>query len=180
MPLPQQTRSIPDYPDLQHSTIVDHKSTSLTQIPLLPSMQSFTSPPLESQNVRFLLHHYNQVVAANMTWADSSDNPWRDIIIPMAMESPLVLLSILTFASKHISAMAQSALLEAEARKAADYSKLYGNQALKLLAQELRTLRSLDQGKTSTSLVVSHARRRYNSLLVAMLVLCNVETVKPG
>jgi hypothetical protein len=143
-------------------------------------MQSFSSPPLESQNVRFLLHHYNHVVATNMTWADSSENPWRDIIIPMAMESPLVLLSILTFAAKHVSAMAQSALLEEESRRAADYSRMYGNQALKLLAQELRPLTSLHQAGSSTSLVDSHTRRHYNSLLATMLVLCNVETVRPG
>jgi hypothetical protein len=179
VPLPQQTRSIPDHPDLQHAAIAG-QSTSLTQLPLLPSMQSFSSPLLESQNVRFLLHHYNHVVAANMTWADSSENPWRDIIIPMAMESPLVLLSILTFASKHMSAMAQSALLEAESRTAADYSRMYGNQVIKLLAQELRPLTSSDQAGSSTSLVDSHARRRYNSLLATMLVLCNVETVRPG
>jgi hypothetical protein len=180
VPLPPQTQAIPKESHIQHAAIVDDNGTSLTNIPLLPSMQSFSSPPLESRNVRFLLHHYNHVVAANMTWADSSENPWRDIIIPMAMESPLVLLSILTFAAKHMSAMAQSALLEAESRRAAHYSRLYGNQALKLLAQELRSITSLDQAGLSTSLVDSQTRHRYNSILATMLILCNVETVRPG
>ena len=178
--MPPQTHTIPGEPHIQHTAVVDDNSTSLTKFPLLPSMQSFSFPPLESQNVRFLLHHYSHAVAANMTWADSSENPWRDIIIPMAMESPLVLLSVLAFAAKHISAMAQSALLEAESSRAADYSRMYGNQALQLLAQELRPLTSLDQTRSSASLVDSHARSRYNSLLATMLVLCNVETVRPG
>jgi hypothetical protein len=180
IPLPPESIPVPDEPQVQDAAFVEQNITSIVQLPLMPSMQSFSSPPLESRNGRFLLHHYDQVVAANMTWADTSENPWRDIIVPMAIESPLVLLSVLTFAAKHVSAMAQFASLDEESRKAAEYSRMYGNQTLKLLAQELRLLTSADQTKSSTSLLGTQASQRYNSLLATMLVLCNVETVRPG
>jgi len=98
----------------------------------------------------------------------------------MAMESPLVLLSILTFAAKHVSTMAHSALLKDESSRAAQYSRMYGNQALKLLAQELRPLTLDDQNGLAASRLDTQARRRHNTLLATMLVLCNVETVRPG
>lgn len=148
--------------------------------PLLPALLNFPSPLLQNYNVRFLLHHYNQVVAANMTWADSSENEWRDVIIPMALESPLVLSSILAFAAKHISAMANSTSMERLLEDASNYSMVYRNQALNLLARELRQLTSENHGSSSISIVQDNTRQRYNILLAAMLVLCNVETVKPG
>jgi hypothetical protein len=98
----------------------------------------------------------------------------------MAIESPLVLLSILTFAAKHVSTMAHSALLMDESSRAAQYSRMYGSQALKLLAQELRPLTLDDQNGSAASRLDTQARRRHNTLLATMLVLCNVETVRPG
>lgn len=180
VPVPPESVSVPDEARVQDAAIVEENIASIVQLPIVPSLQSFSSPPLESRNIRFLLHHYDQVVAANMTWADTPENQWRDVIVPMAIESPLVLLSVLAFAAKHVSAMAQFALLDEESKKAAKYSRIYGNQALKLLTQELRLVTSVDQSKSCTSLLDTHPRRRYNSLLATMLVLCNVETVRPG
>lgn len=53
---------------------LDQRLATVAQYPLMPPPHSFSSPVLESPNVRFL-HHYNHVVAANMAWAGSSGNP---------------------------------------------------------------------------------------------------------
>jgi hypothetical protein len=162
------------------AALVDHQLVALAQYPPKLALRAFSSPLLESRRVRYLLHHYNNVVAANMTWADSPENGWRDIIIPMALQFPLVLNSILAFAAKHISAMSSSPPTDTLSRIAAGYSEVYGNQALRLLVQELQPLAAATPGDLSHYLADGHTIEWYNSLLAAILVLCNVETVRPG
>ncbi|KAK4942794.1 hypothetical protein LTR10_017554 [Elasticomyces elasticus] len=50
-------------------------------------------------SARELLHHYTNVVAAQMVWVDSTQNPFREIIIPLAMQSSALMLSILSIAA---------------------------------------------------------------------------------
>ncbi|KAI1611247.1 fungal-specific transcription factor domain-containing protein [Exophiala viscosa] len=53
-------------------------------------------------SARELLHHYTNVVAAQMVWVDSTQNPFRKIIIPLAMQSPALMLSIFSVAAGDI------------------------------------------------------------------------------
>lgn len=98
----------------------------------------------------------------------------------MAMESPLILSSILAFAAKYMSAMAKFALIDELSRKVSGYSWVFGNRALDLLTQELQILTSTGRTDSSVRPVGGYTRRRYDTLLVAILVLYNVETVRPG
>ena len=54
---------------------------------------------MSPSSARELLHHYTNVVAAQMVWVDSAQNPFREIIIPLAMQSPALMLSILSIAA---------------------------------------------------------------------------------
>lgn len=154
-----------------------HILTPHDEVVLGRSLSSFSSSLLENQTVRFFLHHYDHTLAANMAWADCEDNPWRSVMMPMAIQSPPLLFSILAFAAKHMSAMATSASAHDIASEAGRYSRRFGRRALELLAQELRPSSNDD---ISASIIHGKRRNSSNAILAAMLVLCNVETVWPG
>jgi hypothetical protein len=48
---------------------------------------------------RQLLHHYTRVVAPQMVWVDSAHNPFVTVIIPRALQSPALMMSILAVAA---------------------------------------------------------------------------------
>lgn len=125
--LPARTaskRSCKHSPPIRHSRVLDQDSDApSSQEGLIPeysqlilfvpsfddpglhpalNIDSFFSPLLENPIFRFFFHHYDQTLVAYMAWADCTDNPWRTIMTPMAMESPSVLFSILAFAAKHV------------------------------------------------------------------------------
>jgi hypothetical protein len=87
----------------------------LQAITTLFSLQTRTIPKpicysqIRSSEERRLLHHYDHIVASNMSWVDCPENPWRHIIIPLALESSPLLNAILAFAAKHINALSFSA-----------------------------------------------------------------------
>ncbi|KAF3938049.1 hypothetical protein ABW19_dt0202071 [Dactylella cylindrospora] len=59
---------------------------------------------LQNASVRDLLAHYDQTLAAMMVWIDTPSNPWRKIMIPLAMQSPTLLLALLAVSANHLSA----------------------------------------------------------------------------
>ncbi|KAL5319005.1 hypothetical protein ACEPPN_014073 [Leptodophora sp. 'Broadleaf-Isolate-01'] len=54
---------------------------------------------LQSTKTRELLHHYTQILAPQLAWVESLENPWRKLILPLAIEFPPVLHSILAMAA---------------------------------------------------------------------------------
>lgn len=139
-----------------------------------------SSAQLQNCDARRLLHHYDQVVAPNMAWAESRDNPWRHIIIPLALQSPPLLSSILAFAAKHINAIAFSKSGEGASSGPDSLSTALQQQAIKLLAQEVHEFAKMDVLHAALAMNKNANWNRSNAILAAMLVLCNVETVWPG
>ncbi|KAK1148902.1 hypothetical protein N8T08_007574 [Aspergillus melleus] len=50
-----------------------------------------------------LLNHFQLEVASQLRWLDSSDNPWRHIVWPLARRSNCLRMSILGLAAAHLS-----------------------------------------------------------------------------
>ncbi|KAK6533282.1 hypothetical protein TWF694_002234 [Orbilia ellipsospora] len=59
---------------------------------------------LQNTSVRDLIAHYDQTLAGLMVWIDTPSNPWRKIMIPLAMQSPTLLLALLAVSANHLSA----------------------------------------------------------------------------
>ena len=135
---------------------------------------------LQSTEQRRLLHHYDHVVAPNMAWADCPENPWRHIIIPLALQSPPLLNAVLAFAAKHINAVAFANTGESTSIMLAPPSDKFHQQAMKLLAQEVRKFATKDISQPFSNVGEAASQNLKNALLATMLVLCNVETVWPG
>jgi hypothetical protein len=129
---------------------------------------------------RRLLHHYDHIVAPNMAWADCPENPWRHIIIPLALESPPLLNAILAFAAKHINAVSFSASRESTSMMPVSFPEAFQQRAMKLLAREIHDLATAEASRSSVGMQKYVTRNRSNAILATMLVLCNVETVWPG
>lgn len=141
--------------------------------PLLPFQ-------LQRSDERRLLHHYDRIVASNMAWADCHENPWRHIIIPLALESPPLLNAILAFAAKHMNALSLSASRDSASIASLTFHDLFQQKAMKLLAQEIQDFTAERDPQASFELPKNASRNRSNTILATMLVLCNVETVWPG
>jgi Fungal specific transcription factor domain len=153
-------------------------STEIRTIPklLLPFQ-------LQRSDERYLLHHYDRIVASNMAWADCHENPWRHIIIPLALESPPLLNAILAFAAKHINAVYLSSSINpgrSTSMMPAILPDTFQQKAVKLLAQEIKELASERGSQVSFAIHKDVSRNHTNAILATMLVLCNVETVWPG
>jgi hypothetical protein len=135
---------------------------------------------LQRSDERYLLHHYDHVVASNMAWADCHENPWRHIIIPLALESPPLLNAILGFAAKHINAVSLSTSRKSMSIMPFTYPDKFQQKAVKLLAQEIKKFATETGSQVSSDIRRDVSRNRKNAILATMLVLCNVETVWPG
>ncbi|KAJ5832756.1 hypothetical protein N7474_001067 [Penicillium riverlandense] len=49
-----------------------------------------------------LLHHFTNVIAADLVWIDDQQNPWRQYICPLASQSPGVLYAALAVAAANL------------------------------------------------------------------------------
>ena len=136
--------------------------------------------PLPHIEQKRLMHHYDHVVAPNMAWADCPENPWRQIIIPMAFQSPPLLNAVLAFAAKHINAVTLANKGESTAVVLAPLSDKFQERAMKLLAQEVHKFATRDVSQPLSNVSEEASYNHRNALLATMLVLCNVETVWPG
>ena len=141
--------------------------------PLLPFQ-------LQRSEERHLLHHYDHIVASNMAWADCHENPWRHIIIPLALESPPLLNAILAFAAKHINAVSLSASRKSASIMPVSFPDNFQQKAVKHLAREIKEFAIERDSQASFGTPKDASRNRSNAILATMLVLCNVETVWPG
>ncbi|KAE9372745.1 hypothetical protein N431DRAFT_457438 [Stipitochalara longipes BDJ] len=177
------------------SYLTEVSKSSMTRIPrsgdqlqeITPSfsLQMNTIPKsllpfqIQSSDERHLLHHYDHIVASNMAWADCHENPWRHIIIPLALESPPLLNAILAFAAKHINAISMSASKESTAIMHICCHERFQQKAVKLLAREIQEFATERDFRASSNIPKDISHNRSNAILATMLVLCNVETVWP-
>lgn len=135
---------------------------------------------LHNADERRLLYHYDHVVAPNMAWANSPENPWRHVIIPLALESPPLLNAILAFAAKHINAVSFPTSKESTSVMPVFFPDTFQQRAIKLLAREIQELAVAESSPNSITGDQNFFGNRSNVILATMLVLCNVETVWPG
>ena len=142
--------------------------------------QQLLTLQLQKSDERHLLHHYDHIVASNMAWVDCHENPWRHIIIPLALESPPLLNAILAFAAKHINAVSMSGSKKSTAMMPISYPERFQQKAVKLLAREIQEFAAGKDFQASSNTSKDISRNRSNAILATMLVLCNVETVWPG
>jgi hypothetical protein len=172
----------PNTPEVQIRRSGDQSQgiTTLSSLEISIIPQPLVSYPLQISDERRLLHHYDHIVAPNMAWADCPENPWRHIIIPLALESPPLLNAILAFAAKHINAVSFSAPRDNTSMMPVSFSDTFQQRAMKLLAREIHELATTEASWTSVGVEKVVNRNRSNAVLATMLVLCNVETVWPG
>jgi hypothetical protein len=116
---------------------------------------------------------------------DSPENPWRQIVIPLAHQYPHLMASILAFAAKHLHAITSPRSVAAGSDNhrtimSAPSSNQFQQRATNLLAQEVQNLMAIDCSSSATGASSSFSQTRSNAILATMLVLCNVETVWPG
>jgi hypothetical protein len=135
---------------------------------------------VQSSEERRLIYHYDHIVASNMAWADCLENPWRHIIIPLALESPPLLNAILAFAAKHMNAISFSTSSENTSIIPVSFPGRFQQQAVTLLAREIQDFATEKHSGNSVETGRNLSGNRSNAILATMLVLCNVETVWPG
>jgi hypothetical protein len=172
----------PNTPEVQIRQSGDqfHGITTFSSLEISTIPQPLVSYQLQISDERRLLYHYDHIVAPNMAWADCPENPWRHIIIPLALESPPLLNAILAFAAKHINAVSFSASRETTSMMPISFPDTFQQRAMNLLAREIRELATAEASRTSVGVEKFVNRNRSNAILATMLVLCNVETVWPG
>jgi Fungal specific transcription factor domain len=141
-----------------------------------PGLTLYSLPEfLQDSSARHLLHHYDQAVAGTMVWFDGTENPWRNTMLPMAIESPSLLLSILGLAAEHLHArMRANNYSSASHQSSLMLSRNYREKGLELLARELQ-----DEVRTGNNFGLAR-RGPANSTLATILFQCYCETVHPG
>lgn len=123
---------------------------------------SLTSP--RSPHVSQLLAWFKERVAHRLAWIDGPQNPWRQIILPLAESSDTVMSSVLALAAHDLAS--QYPREDPWFVKFTDISNAFQNKALSLLAQELSTLTA------SPSL---SSRTDASLTLASVIIICNNE-----
>lgn len=145
----------------------------------LTSIPSFKTGILQERTARSLFHHYGKTIAATMVWVDGPDNHWRSTMMSMALQSTPLLLSILAFAAEHLASATLSSCLALK-NDLIMRAKAYGNSALSLLASDMRSTAITFKSLTSDEKIMASRHEVANAILASMLILCNMETVRPS
>lgn len=130
-----------------------------------PNSFPTTTLPISEAGERYLLHHYTDVVTAKLPWIDHPKNPWRTVIIPLAMQSRSLLFALLSMAAKDL------ALAYSKATGPNDFleqSERYRDCALRLMATHFADEREANVrcGQNMDTLTPA---------LATTLILCNLE-----
>lgn len=133
-----------------------------------PSTELSLSGPRPPHASR-LLAWFKERVAQRLAWIDGPQNPWRQIILPLAEASETVLSSVLALAAHDLAS--QYPTHDPWFVKFQDISNTYQNKALSLLAQELGTLTA---HASSSAVTTSHP----SMTLASVIILCNNELLK--
>jgi hypothetical protein len=110
---------------------------SFTSLPILriPMMLSMY-PELQTHGVKELVHHYDHNLAPTLVWVDSFNNPWRNVILPLAYAEPSLLFSVLALAAEHLSQRASEDSLQRIHHH--NNACMFRDRSLKLLANHLK------------------------------------------
>jgi hypothetical protein len=163
--------------DTMEVTPVDVKSQPVRpfNIPMILSMRA--EP--QCQGMKHLVHHYDHNLAATLVWVDSFNNPWRNVILPLAYEEPSLLFSVLALAAEHLSQRAPSDSLERMNHHASACK--FRDKSLKLLANHLKhemqgQVNGQDRTNSSTARPLSRIAFT-KTILATMLMLVQYEMV---
>lgn len=115
-----------------------------------------------------LLQHFDQNIAARLAWVDCPSNPWRQVIIPLAWASPMVLCTVLSLSSED---MAYKYANDHPRRQYLQgISVRFRNKALTMLAEHMRSMR--ERQRLQIGYVDPNETRH---ALASTLILYNVE-----
>ncbi|KAL6242556.1 hypothetical protein RBB50_010696 [Rhinocladiella similis] len=114
--------------------------------PFALSRRSLESPHLSQPGAVPLLDHFTQVVASQLVWYDDDTNPWRNLIVPLALDSPTLLTTILAMASGNIVSRLQGD--HQHTRNILRSMQLHREQALRLLSKDFKILSNLKSTKS--------------------------------
>jgi hypothetical protein len=134
----------------------------------VPSTPEEISDYVQDPAVQQLIHYYEHDVARVMPWLDGPDNDWRNLLLPLAMKSPSLLMATLALAAEHYASKTGSNWTGAGGRN----SSYFRDQSLLLLADNLRaemSRNSFDQREDPAS-----------AILATILILCNLEMARPA
>lgn len=82
-----------------------------------------------------LLHHFTNSIASQLVWIDSSQNPWRQFICPLASKSPCVFYAVLAIAATNLHVKLDSNC--PQKKLSLDIAQKYRQKALFLLTHHL-------------------------------------------
>ncbi|KAJ5096773.1 hypothetical protein N7456_007494 [Penicillium angulare] len=139
-----------------------------------PSVDLSLSGPRPPHASR-LLAWFKERVAQRLAWIDGPQNPWRQIILPLAENSETVLSSVLALAAHDLAS--QYPQHDPWFVKFQDISNAYQNKALSLLAKELGTLTASSSSSSSSSSIVQSTPDA-SMTLASVIILCNNELLK--
>ncbi|KAA8647304.1 hypothetical protein EYZ11_009798 [Aspergillus tanneri] len=120
-----------------------------------------------------LLNHFHIEVAARLTWLDSSNNPWRSMVLPFAQQSLCLRLSVLGLAAAHLSVTSASGDSEKQALLQINHNLRETSLCAlnnKIRSELGRDYATEDDNSEGSSLI---------EMLATMLVLCYGETLVP-
>ncbi|KAJ5544400.1 hypothetical protein N7513_006964 [Penicillium frequentans] len=126
-----------------------------------PSIDLSLSGP-RSPHASRLLAWFKERVAHRLAWIDGPENPWRQIILPLAENSETVLSSVLALAAHDLAS--QYPAEDPWFVRFQDISDAYQNKALALLAKELSDLTASPSLQNSPDASMT---------LASVLILCN-------
>ena len=121
---------------------------------------------LQDQTAQMLFHYYDHVVAALMPWVDGHDNDWRNLMLPLALKSPSLLLAILALSAEHYSTKMGPTLSDERGIT----SSHYRDRSVTVLAKNLRTELNEDS--------IVELQEPATAMLATILVLCNLEMIR--
>ena len=186
----QRGRAFDDLGPCPAATTADSYRSSASTSPLSHSSHQISisktlslQPELQSPEMLELVHHYDHNLAATLVWVDSSDNPWRHVILPLAYNEPSLLYAVLAIAAEHLSQRAPNNSLH-RVKHQADAAR-YRDKSLELLARQLEHEMQGQQSRQFQHLArtlahpdtVSATAPSAKSILATMLMLCQLEMV---
>ncbi|KAI1620018.1 fungal-specific transcription factor domain-containing protein [Exophiala viscosa] len=134
-----------------------------TASPFDLSFSSYSA--LEGNTAHRLLHHYSTILSSKLPWIDSFDNPWRSIILPMAMNSPSVMFSVLSMAAEDLTSKLDHVSVP---NNFSHDATTYRQKAIELLTCDMtRGMTHRDHSSANPETITM--------TLAAALILCNLE-----
>ncbi|KAK9852076.1 hypothetical protein MYU51_009107 [Penicillium brevicompactum] len=139
------------------------------EVPLMipPSLLSLSTP--QPPHSLKLLNWFEQNVAHRLAWIDGPQNPWRQLILPLAESSETLFTSLLALAAHDLASQYPNDDPWCETFR--NISDAHLNKALVLLAQELGDLTRLPP--TQTSSVTT-----FHLTLGSVMMICNSDLLK--